>query len=641
MKAFVGHSFDKNDSEIVSKIIKYLESLGVSCQSGEMAQNKSVADKVKEKILCNDIFAGIFTCDREIASKKNLFKKKEKYFTTSNWVIQESGFAIGNKKELIFLIETGIYKFPELQGDMEVIFFNRESFEETYVRLAQMIEHIRRGRKPILLSEKLDKAEDIEKEEADIRKEKAIDELKDKKQDATEKLYKSLFVEKDYIKAQQIYEKEVQKILKPEENRIWKAILLRYSHKLGDVKALEKLENYADENKDIPEIINELAFRYKEMGEYQRAKEKFLLVKDLYDMDKEKKKIIDCYEQIGLCLAYDNKYEEAYTLLSQLLHDAKLKEYKAKLLAILARIAKKEKDLEKLFIYAESCLEINPSDTDLRFDLAYNHSKKGNNKLSCLHYKKLINTTKSPVGLNNLGVEYETLNLPAKSIKSYFNAANYNETLAMANIAQSYLTGGFIDDANREIKRANDLSKEGIEIHGNIGLAKNRLSAILEQENKQENEILDEAEKERKFRVYYSEAFYSNNKVKKEELEGIWQTPWGDLQLRFDEGKGIFNVDEELTLKLEGMEGWVKQKTEPPEEQFKKRIVKIEGKIINLSARYDIDVRDIIEYKYIPPDRKNVYEAKGYLVLDVSNNTISVMEKDKEKKLKMDSWKRK
>ena len=142
MKAFVGHSFEDKDSWIVDKIIKLLKSTGIECQSGEEAQNESVAQKVRERILNNDIFVGIFTCDKEIKLKNGflncLFNKKPLY-TTSNWVIQESGFAIGNDKELIFLVENGIYKFPELQGDLEVIYFDRKSLEkQTFLKLNQI-----------------------------------------------------------------------------------------------------------------------------------------------------------------------------------------------------------------------------------------------------------------------------------------------------------------------------------------------------------------------------------------------------------------------------------------------------------------------------------------------------------------------
>ena len=144
MKAFVGHSFEKKDSPIVAKIIKFLESAGVECQTGERVENKSGSKKIKERIRDSDIFVGIFTCDKKIVKNdgEGLSEIKKDY-TTSNWVIQESGFAIGCNKKLILLVEREVYKFPELQGDLDVIYFDRTSLEDTFSKINQMVESIK------------------------------------------------------------------------------------------------------------------------------------------------------------------------------------------------------------------------------------------------------------------------------------------------------------------------------------------------------------------------------------------------------------------------------------------------------------------------------------------------------------------
>ncbi|GAG70805.1 unnamed protein product, partial [marine sediment metagenome] len=128
MKAFVGHSFHDKDDQLVRAIRDFIESAEIEYITGEQAQNSSVAQKVKDRIKSCDIFIGIFTHDNEVLTTKGLFKglrgrgKGEEY-TTSNWVIQESGFALGLNKPLILIVESGIHKFPELQGDMELIYF--------------------------------------------------------------------------------------------------------------------------------------------------------------------------------------------------------------------------------------------------------------------------------------------------------------------------------------------------------------------------------------------------------------------------------------------------------------------------------------------------------------------------------------
>ena len=100
MEAFVGHSFSDKDSQLIRQIKDFIESTGIECTTGEKAQNSSVAEKVQERIKYSDIFVGVFTHDNEVLTTKgilrNLLSKKKEY-TTSNWVIQECGFALGGK----------------------------------------------------------------------------------------------------------------------------------------------------------------------------------------------------------------------------------------------------------------------------------------------------------------------------------------------------------------------------------------------------------------------------------------------------------------------------------------------------------------------------------------------------------------
>ena len=102
MEAFIGHSFNDKDVEIVKKIKAHIESLDIECETGEKPQHGYVSEKIKKRIINNDIFVGIFTCDKKILLE-NGQSSKEDFYTTSNWVIQESGFAIAENKKLIFL----------------------------------------------------------------------------------------------------------------------------------------------------------------------------------------------------------------------------------------------------------------------------------------------------------------------------------------------------------------------------------------------------------------------------------------------------------------------------------------------------------------------------------------------------------
>lgn len=647
MKAFIGHSFNDKDAEIVKKIKAHIESLDIECETGEKPQHGGVSEKIKKRIINNDIFVGIFTRDEKILLE-NGQSSKEDFYTTSNWVFQESGFAIAENKKLIFLVEKGVYEFPGLQGDQEYIPFSKDLLEKAFTKINNMVFSMRDKTSKETTSETGEKLENIEKSEFESEKDKVqkVDqgEAKGKKVKVFIKLYEAMTEKEDYKEAQKIYKEELQQYLQGDEIVTWWAVVLRNSILCGDPDAFGKLKVLANKNKNSFNVIEQLGFAYEQIDEYQKAINKYSEARKLLDITKKEdiERIIEFYEQESVCLTSDDKYEEAIKLLSNLLYEDSFKEYKAKILAGLASLAKIKKDIERFFIYAEGSLNIDPTNTDLRFGLAYRYSKKGDNEISLLHYKKLINVTKSPIGLNNLGVQYSILKLPAKSINSFFKSAENKETLAMANIAGRYLNEGFIEDAKREIKKAHELSGEDIEVHGNIGIAQNRIEEILEKEKREEKVILEKAEKERKFRVKYSEAFYYEVDLDKEKIDGNWSTSWGDIKIIFDKEKKSFKGSGEkkippdkflLTLN--------KNQSGSHRDFFTRRSIFIQGKITKLSGRYEIRMEEKDEYE----DGTSYGEIKTYKItgcMDINKdiNKIIVMEKKNDEDFKMSSWRK-
>lgn len=225
---------------------------------------------------------------------------------------------------------------------------------------------------------------------------------------------------------------------------------------------------------------------------------------------------------------------------------------------------------------------------------------------------------------NNLGVQYQRLDMPGKSIESFNRAADLNVTLAMANLAQRYLQEGFIEDARKMIKRANDLSKDDIEVHGNVGYAKNQLDGKVNEENERERKMLLEAEKEREFRVIYTEAFLCDTTVQLKQFTGIWVTPWGDIEIFFDQDTNTLKAETQSELSV-----------------IKRRLVSIDGIIKNLSAVYSIKVVDTTEWSF-GPTKDTVYAATGYMLMNTADNTqIEIMEKTEKDEISMINWRKK
>ena len=133
MKAFIGRSFKDEDATLIRQIVEIIESHDIECIDAKPAKSMPVDEKITELIEDCEIFVGIFTRDAPICKEEKKTKwyckprNENTIYTTSNWVIQESGFALGKDRELILLIENGVCDLPKLQGNFEYISFDRSS----------------------------------------------------------------------------------------------------------------------------------------------------------------------------------------------------------------------------------------------------------------------------------------------------------------------------------------------------------------------------------------------------------------------------------------------------------------------------------------------------------------------------------
>ncbi len=155
IRAFVGRSFLEENESLWYEIRKILESLrpiGFEFEDAKEAQLRPISDKVRQGIERNDFYIGILTRRlpiKEEAAELNILKrilaafpdpKIPSQWTTSNWVVQESGFALGKGRKVLLLIEQGI-DFPsaDLDADTEWIRFDRTAIPQCANRLVSMI----------------------------------------------------------------------------------------------------------------------------------------------------------------------------------------------------------------------------------------------------------------------------------------------------------------------------------------------------------------------------------------------------------------------------------------------------------------------------------------------------------------------
>lgn len=450
-----------------------------------------------------------------------------------------------------------------------------------------------------------------------------------------------LLKEKNYREAQKVFYEEVKAQLTEDEKLLWEATVLRYSHALGDTDALHKLEEMEKQNPGVPEVIKELAHRYREMGEFEEAKKRFLLAKEQYDIEDEDQRysIVDCYVQAGVCLASANKYDASIDMLKQILGKNEFKDQYAKILRAMAYIAKNKKSLEDFTFYAEASLSADPLNIELRFDVAYTYSNMGREKLSLLHYKKLADITPQAGTLNNLGICYDHLKLKAKAISSYLKSAEQKETLAMGNLAFAYLNAGFVNAAKEVIDQANKYYAEDIEVNPRVASALNKLEYLKKEEDQNETKFLKEAEQERKFRLKYSEAKLSEKTISKNNWQGPWDTPWGEAKIAPDEKSESFKInlhtkeEDKLASVLVPSFGFLQ-----PTKIYKERYIVIDGRISGLTGRYTIQIDDTKQTTILASGK--LYSATGYMIINESCFRIEIMEKTADDKTEFKEWKK-
>ena len=102
----------------------------------------------------------------------------------------------------------------------------------------------------------------------------------------------------------------------------------------------------------------------------------------------------------------------------------------------------------------ERILELNPSDAEARFSLAYRHSEIGNHSLALMHYMAIPNNVRDAYAWNNLGVALDHFHIYGKAVESYRESKELGETLAMANLARRFLGAGFLAEARAECESA-------------------------------------------------------------------------------------------------------------------------------------------------------------------------------------------
>lgn len=289
--------------------------------------------------------------------------------------------------------------------------------------------------------------------------------------------------------------------LKNEALRLW----LRYEY--GDVSALPKLQDMAKQQEldaGVQYIVHKyVGYCYQSASAFDKAVEEFEIAARLSQTEAERAGDVI---EIAKCL-YDMKQQPE--ALKKIMHEIG-SVTQADALSILyqglASLYEQAKDHEFRAIALEKALEIKPNSPDLRFYAAYSYGQKGFHPLSLFHYKTLLRFKPDyRMALNNMGVEYQALNMPIKSTNSFKEAIELNETLAMANLAKRYLNAGFEEEATHILDKA----KTDKEPHPNVGEAMSAISERKETESQLMESELSVANEQQRYILGFADAYFS------------------------------------------------------------------------------------------------------------------------------------
>lgn len=543
VKAFIGHGFTEDDKQLNNTFLEYFDEIkkmgiGFTWDHAKDAEPKDLAEKVMSLIKDKNLFVGICTKkERVIGSDKikpcrinrKFFKVHESEFNwkTSDWIIQEIGLAIGRGMALILLIEEGLRLPGGLQGNIEHIEFNRQSPERSFIQILEMI----RALIPKALNAQMQELGTASSESVTQEKGKNVNDnwlLEPKPEWNNNHFYFALInsIETGNTEA----EKKITAAFlestygrSPSGPASWEAISLYFRLLSGKGGSLSEMEQLVNKNPEVGKAQFYLGKAYEIYKEYEKAGQAFKRaaehVESIEDRLSDFGEAALAYYHGGMKL----KSEEIIAIMKQEVCQSNAGE--KYLITTLQEIANIESDMDVYFGLSERLLEIKPSDTNIRFNLAFKYSEGNEKKLSLFHYLRIPEPERSGGTWNNLGVQYDQFQMACSSINAYRKAELIGETLAMSNIANKFIDAGFLPEAK-------DICGKAIKIesyHKNINLAIARIKDKPDEEIKNEEGIVKETASYSEFYKIFGRALCKTNP---NDYSGIWEGPKCQLCLK-------------------------------------------------------------------------------------------------------------
>lgn len=647
IKAFLAHSFEDSEKNLVGLFKEHFDSLKkVMAFDWEDAQEKgmrAISEKVINKMKGKNLFVGIFTqkhCEISVDKFRPQYPRwlnKNKYTVmqddikrgVSDWMIQESGYAIGLGMKTLFIFEKGTVEIKGLHADREHIYFDRDKVGDCFPQITQALsdflaslspenqkrlaEEPKEDVKTALLKEDKDNSAEIQNEEKKLNSGLGSD------VDYLHEVYGAVFEKND--KRIDELRRDLSKKHEKDVNQIayWEATIIHAKRVFHNEDVLQQLRDLSQTYPKSQIIHRYIGMCLEDYRSYDEAAKEYLEAKKLSLVPKDQIKNLN----LAATAVLKNGDEiSAMQMLYDAFRDYSEPIFSAMLFEALAYICLLNKQDDLFLSFSEKSLMIVPNNNSLRFKLAYRYSEIGKSDFALYHYQILIQTDPSATNLNNLGVAYSELKMEAKSVDYYRQAAAKKMRLAMANIAQQYLDEGFMQEAKTILDEANKIEEDD---KGAVARAISRIAQINEAEGEKEEEALKGIEAERKFRLKFSEAAIAQAI----DFTGFWKGKHGDINITVSgqeiSGTGQREDKSYSALLSLALIGGLSRPTEPV---VSKKILHMTGTLRGTSFFYTLQISEEgSRSSTLLNDSREKYSGMG--IVENGGQIISIMEKDK------------
>ncbi len=541
ISAFVGHSFRKEDEDLVSAILNCLDRVRAlrsdfSWDHARDPQPTSIDAKVFALFKGKNLFIGICTrAERAVAdgllsrlaswryAQSSAFQWK-----ASDWILQEIGYALGREMHIILLVEDGTREPGALQGNLERIPLDRSAPEKCFDPLLGMIANLTgMAASASSIADQASHAETVQAPEelpnavAFWREPAAYWDLttysfafristRQKDRAAQEKLReafaKSALAERDY-------------------NRVaWRAYMELALLQSGTGGTIASLETYAKDASENADVAYCLASAYQHFGD-SRTSSIWFERASACESDSSMK--VHYLQQAVMASLKAGSEALRVAVLEARMRGIGLVDPKATVALLRAEmaIAEERKDDEYAIASMEKFLTLDVSDNDMRFKLAYKYGELSQYEMAMFHYEKIPLANRNGSAWNNLGVAYSNLKLRVKAIHAYRKAAELGETIVMANTAQRFLSAGFLTEGKELLETASAIPDHDRLVDTYFADAK----TLADDEDEKARKMLATSKSISDFYEKFGDAFVASFEC---DVEGDWVSRTGKVAVR-------------------------------------------------------------------------------------------------------------